>query len=451
VAGQRVVGSEGDRMRDFLKIYVPVVLLIMAGFGLAYHYVDPAPPRTVRIAAGPEQGAYMESARRYREILARDGIRLEILTTSGSIQNLQLLQSAGSGVDVAFVQGGTAQEDTPGLLSLASVFFEPLWVFVRRDAASGYLADLKGRRLAVGVEGSGTRALALQLLAASGMAKEAILLPIAGDDAVQGLLTGKVDAAFFVIGRPLPQLGPLLRAKGILLMSFAQADALAQRFRFLSKVVLPEGGLDLAANIPARDVVLVAPAATLVARDTLHPAIIDRVIQAANEVHGRRQLFGDPDQFPSSRFVDIPMSPDAVRDLKSGPNFLRRNLPFWAASLTERFLVLLVPLVTLSIPLLRFAPAIYRWQVRRRIMRRYRRLQQIEKQAFKTKSAAERDRSLEQLQALEDEVGELKIPAGYADGLYLLRTHIRFARQILEAGRGTEHLESLHLGRKPGD
>ncbi|HWT79911.1 MAG TPA: C4-dicarboxylate ABC transporter substrate-binding protein, partial [Candidatus Methylomirabilis sp.] len=241
------------------------------------------------------------------------------------------------------------------------------------------------------------------------------------------------------------------RTKGIQLMNLAQADALAQRYQFLSKVVLPEGRLDLAANIPARDVVLVAPAAALVAKDTLHPAIIDRFIRAANEVHGRGQLFGTPDEFPSSRFVDIPMSSDAARDLRSGPTFLRRHLPFWAASLTERFLVMLVPLLTLLFPLMRFGPSIFRWQVRRRIMRRYRKLRQIEAQIVKAESAADRDRALGQLRDLEDEVEELNIPMGHSDGLYLLRTHIRFIRQIIETGRGAEYLESVKRQRNPGN
>lgn len=421
-------------MRDFLKIYVPAALLIIAGFGLAWRFVNPAPPRTVRMAAGPEQGAYIESARRYREILARDGITLEVQVTSGSIQNLQLLRSAAGGVDVAFVQGGTGSEDTSGLTSLASVFFEPLWVFVRGEAPAQYLTDLKGRRLAVGVEGSGTRALALQLLAASGLADNVTLRPVGGDEAVQALLAGAVDAAFFVTARPLPQLESLLHARDIRLMSFAQADALAQRFSFLSKVVLPEGRLDLRANIPSKDVVLLAPAAALVARDNLHPAIIDQIIQAAGEVHGKTQLFSDPGQFPSMRFLDIPVSPDAVRYLKSGPTFLRRHLPFWAATMAERFLVLLIPAVTLLVPLLRFAPPAYRWQVRRRIIRRYRKLQHIEAQAFEARSAADRARALEQLQALEEEVESLSIPPAYADGLYMLRTHIRFIRRSIETG-----------------
>ncbi|HTU01598.1 MAG TPA: TAXI family TRAP transporter solute-binding subunit [Candidatus Sulfotelmatobacter sp.] len=421
-------------MRDYLKIYVPAALLIIAGFALAWRFVNPAPPRTIRMAGGPEQGAYIESARRYSEILARDGITLEVQVTSGSLQNLQLLRAGDGGVDVAFVQGGTVSGDTSGLMSLASVFFEPLWVFVRGETPFDHLAHLKGRRLAVGVEGSGTRALALQLLAAAGLANDVTLRPLGGDEAVQALLAGTVDAAFFVTARPLPQLEPLLHAKGIRLMSFAQADALAQRFRFLSKVVLPEGRLDLAANIPSKDVVLVAPAAALVARKGLHPAIIDQIIQAATEVNGRAQLFSEPGQFPSVRFLDIPVSPDAARYLKSGPTFLRRHLPFWAAAMVERFLVLLIPIVTLLFPLLRFGPPAYRWQVRRRITRRYRKLRQIDALALESKSAADRARALEQLQALEEEVESLKIPPAYADSLYLLWTHIRFIRRSIEDG-----------------
>jgi len=104
--GQRPSGLAGYSVRDFLKIYVPAALLIIVGFGLAWRFVNPAPPRTVRMAAGAEGGAYLESAKRYREILARDGITLEIQVTSGSVQNLQLLRMGDRGVDVAFVQGG---------------------------------------------------------------------------------------------------------------------------------------------------------------------------------------------------------------------------------------------------------------------------------------------------------------------------------------------------------
>jgi TRAP transporter TAXI family solute receptor len=426
----------GGVMRDFLKFYAPVAILIMAGFAVATRYVNPAPPRHVRIASGAPQGAYAESAKRYREILARDGITLDVLPTSGSLENLKLLMAPTGGVDVAFVQGGTTAPDTPGLASVGSVFLEPLWVFVRRSVPARYLGDLAGKRLALGVEGSGTRALALQLLQASGVPDGPNLLSMGGDEAVQALLTGAVDAAFFVTARPQPQLDPLLRAKTVRLMSVAQADASSQRFPFLSKIVLHEGRLDLAANIPAADVTLLAPAAALVAREDLHPAIIDRLIHAAIEVHGKGQLFTEPGQFPSSRFVDVPMSDDAERYLRSGPSFFRRHLPFWAATMVERFMVLLIPLVTIMLPLLRFAPPLYNWQVRRRIYRWYGALRDIERRALLATTAADRADMLKQLEQVGRDVGKIHVPLGYAESHYHLRMHLQFVRHVIETGQG---------------
>ncbi len=423
-------------MRDFLKFYAPIAILIVAGFAVTSRFVNPAPPRHVRLASGSPQGAYAASAQRYRDILARDGITLDVLNTSGSLDNLSLLQAPAGGVDVAFVQGGTGAPDTPGLVSLGSVFFEPLWVFVRGSVPARYLRDLAGRRLALGVEGSGTRALALQVLRASGVPDGSNLLSMGGDEAVEALLHGAVDAAFFVTARPQPQLDPLLRAKTVRLMSLAQADAFSQQFRFLSKIILPEGRLDLSANIPAEDVTLLAPAAALVGREGLHPAIIDRLIQAAVEVHGGGQLFSAPGQFPSPRFVDIPMSSDAERYLRSGPTFFRRHLPFWAATMVERFLVMLIPIATLMLPLLRFAPPVYNWQVRRRIYRWYGALRDIEQRALTANTDAERADMLAQLERVERDVGKIHVPLGYAESHYHLRTHIHFVRWVIETGSG---------------
>jgi uncharacterized protein len=425
-------------MRDFLKVYLPIAILIIAGFVVASRFVNPAPPRYVRIASGSAQGAYAESAKQYRHILARDGITLEVVTTSGSLENLKLLLAPTGGVEVAFLQGGTSAPETPGLLSLGSVFFEPLWVFVRKPVPGRYLGDLAGRRLAVGVEGSGTRALALQLLQATGVPDGPNLVTVGGDEAVQALLRGTVDAAFFVTARPQPQLDPLLRSKRVRLMSVPQADAFVQRFRFLSKVVLSEGGLDLSAKIPTKDVTLLAPAASLVVRGDLHPAIIDRIIEAATEVHGAGHLFADPGRFPSPRFVDIPLSPDAERYLRSGPSFFRRHLPFWAATFVERFMVLLIPAVTLMFPLLRFAPPVYGWQVRRRIYRWYGRLRDLEQQALAATTDAERVDILRQLKRVEDDVGDIHVPLGYAESHYHLRTHIQFMRHAIARDEGGE-------------
>ena len=424
-------------MCDLLKVYVPIAALILGGFAVAYHFVDPAPPRHIRIATGAPTGFYAESAARYRDILARDGITLEVVGTSGSMENLKLLQAASGGVDVAFVQGGTTPPDTQGLASLASVFLEPLWVFVRAELPVTRLGDLKGRRAAVGPPGSGTRVLALELLGASGVgAGDARLLEIGGDEAVRGLLAGQLDAAFFVTARPMPALEPLLRTKRVRLMHSTQAEGAARRFSFLSPTMLHQGVLDLAANIPPRDVTLLAPAAAIVAKTGLHPAIVDRLLGAAVEVHAPGQLWGTPGMFPSSRFLDISISGDAERYLKSGPTFLQRHLPFWVAVLIERFLVLLVPLITLLLPLGRIAPPLYTWGVRRKIYRWYKDLRRVEEQAISGVSVADRSRLLAELAALEREIGRLEVPLSYSESHYNLRLHAGFVRQLLEsAGR----------------
>jgi TRAP transporter TAXI family solute receptor len=419
-------------MRDVLKVYAPIGGLILAGFAVAYHFVDPAPPRHIRIAAGAPTGFYAESATRYREILARDGIRLEVVGTSGSMENLKLLQATSGGVDVGFVQGGTVPPDTQGLASLASVFLEPLWVFVRAGLPVNRLAQLKGRRVAVGPPRSGTRVLALQLLEASGA--RGTFLEIGGDEAVQGLLAGTLDAAFFVTAKPVPALEPLLRAKGIRLMSFDQAEASARRFQFLSPTRLHQGVLDLAANIPPRDVTLLAPAGAIVAKASLHPAIVDRLLDAAIEVHAPGQLWGTPGTFPSPRFLDISISEEAAHHLKAGPTFLRRHLPFWVAILVERFLVMLVPLITLLLPLGRIAPPLYKWRVRRKIYRWYKDLRRVEGQAISGVSVADRSRLLAELAALEREIGRLVVPLSHSESHYNLRLHVNFVRRLLEGG-----------------
>jgi TRAP transporter TAXI family solute receptor len=428
-------GEAAASVRDFLKIYVPLTLLVLAGFALAYHYVDPAPPKKIRMAAGVEEGAYTASARAYAETLAKDGLTLEVVTTSGSIDNLRLLSSERRGVDVAFVQGGTVPPDAKDLVALGSVFLEPLWVFVRADRRVQRLTDLKGRRVAVGVEGSGTRVLALQFLQASGVADPALLLALGTRDAVQALLSGSVDAAFFVTARPLPMLEALLRAPTVRLFSIPRADAFAKHFRFLSKITLPEGALDLAGNLPPRDVTLLAPAAALVAREDLHPALIDELLAAATDLHGPGQLFGEPGEFPSTKYLDLPLSPDAARYHKSGMRFLRRYLPFWAATLARRSLILLIPIVTLLIPVLRFAPQVYRWGIRRRVYRWYKDLRVIEDEADRAASPGDRARVLARLDAVERKIARLRLPAAHTESLYHLKNHIHLVRRLIRGER----------------
>ncbi len=420
-------------MREALKIYIPAALLAIAGFFVAYQFVQPLPPHMVRMAAGPADGAYAEYARQYRDILADEGVTLEIVPTKGSVENLALLQAPTGGVDVAFLQGGIAdRKKVRHLRSLASVFFEPVWLFARKDLRIMRLTGLAGRRVAIGAEGSGTRAIALQLLDANGVgADTSQTLPLGGAEAADALLAGRIDAAFFVMARPSEAMDRLLRTPNVALVGFARAASYTRRFHFLEAVDLPEGVLDLAKDIPPRTVTLLAPAAALVARQDLHPAIVDLLLDAATSVHRAPGLFSGPDQFPSSRYLDLKLSGEARRYLKSGPTLLRRYLPFGWANLANRLAIMLVPLVTLMIPLFRFAPPLYRWRVRGKLLRRYRELRALEA-ALRAAGAGDAARAelVAKLDRMQESVGALAVPLGYTDSLYHLRLHIDFVRAL---------------------
>jgi TRAP transporter TAXI family solute receptor len=424
--------------RDVLRIAIPAILLLAVAAVVAWHFTEPLPPRAIRLAAGAPDGAYAETAARYREILARDGVRLDIVTTAGSMDNIRLLRAPRGGVDVGFVQAGTGAEAMAGgadLRSLASVFMEPLWVFVRAGVGADRLSELRGRRIAVGAEGSGTRVLAMALLAASAVTDVGGLLPIGGQAAVEALLAGTVDAAFFVTARPSPALDALLQSPAVKLVSLRQAEAYTRRYPFLSRVTLPEGALDLSAPIPAERVEMLAPAATLVVRDGLHPAIVDLLMGAAIEVHRPGRLFEHPGQFPSLNYVDFPLSDEARRFFRSGPSFLRRHLPFWPAIAVERAVILGLPLLTLLIPLVRLAPDVYDWQVRRRIYCWYQDLRELEARAAAATSPAEQAQIRDAVRTLDARVRAVKVPLGYARELFDLREHVEFTARLLGPDR----------------
>lgn len=437
-------------MSDFLKVYGPILALIAVGFVVAYQFVDPAPPRDLTLATGSPEGAYHAYGERYQEILARDGITVTLVNSAGTVENLARLDTPADdpdAVELAFVQSGIGDPaSSPKLVALASLYYEPLWVFVRSGGPVARLTALAGRHIAVGAAGSGTRHVALELLAANGIAAGdahgTALSDLGGGAAAEALAAGELDAAVFVTAKYSPLLSDLLARPGIRLMSFERAAAYERRYRHLAGVTLPEGAMDLTANLPGEDHELLSPLATLVARDDIHPALIDLVLRAASEIHGGPGLFEEPGQFPSPRNVDFPLSEEAERYFQSGLPFLRRVLPFWAATLVERLWVLLLPALTLLIPLLRIAPPTYRWQVRRRIIRWYRDLRRLEAElqaAAEAGDQAGQGETLAALERLQMETGHLAVPLAYADDLYNLRLHIEFVRRRYGAntkGRG---------------
>ncbi len=421
-------------LRDALIVGVPVVALIVAGFWYAAQFIKPAPPDRLVIATGGEGGAYQRFAAAYKPLIERYGIKFVEVPTAGAVDNLALLRDTTKELDVAFMQGGIgAGEDNQGLVSLGSIYYEPLWVFYSGSEVIDNLAQLKGKRIAIGAEGSGTRKLGLELLEASGAAGAPTrLLPLGGFEAVEALKQGKADAIFLVGSVNVGAVWISFFTPSFRLMSFAHADAYVRRWPFLSKLVLPRGAIDLVRDIPARDVTLVAPIASLVAREDIHPALIDILLQTATEVHGPPGLFQRAGEFPNSRQVDFPLSPDAERFYESGRRFLQRYLPFWAATLVDRMLVLLIPLFALVIPLSRILPSLYNWQVRSRIYRWYGQLKFLE-EAWRTDPASRpREDWLKEIDELETRVNRIRTPLAFANQFYILREHIGLVRRNMQ-------------------
>ena len=424
-------------LRDLFATAWWIFLIVGIGFVVAYQFVQPAPPKRIVITTGGESGAYYQFAQRYAAILARDGITLEVKASAGSLENLDRLKADQA--QVGFVQGGVVPpkedpdaEDDSGLLSLGSLFYEPVWVFYRGERDLSRLTELRGKRIAIGQEGSGVRQLAQQLLAANEIEAGEQLVPLSGLSAAEELQQGRIDAAFIIASESAPVVQVLLRSPGIRLMSFAQSGAYQRRFPFLTKLTFPQGVADLVRDFPPNDIKVLAPTANLIVRHDLHPALQSLLLQAASEVHGKSGFFQDAGEFPSYKDQMLPLSPDAARYFKSGPSFLQRYLPFWLAVLVDRLIVLLLPVVALLIPLLKVAPAIYTWRVRSKVFRCYGELKFLEDDLKNHFDRARLAEYRSRLDALEDEAVQLHVPLGFTDLVYTLREHVNLVRGILD-------------------
>lgn len=423
-------------LRDLFATAWWIFLIVGIGFVVAYQFVEPAPPRHIVITTGSESGAYYQFAQRYATILARHGITLEVKASAGSLDNLARLKEDVA--QVGFVQGGVIEppddpenEEDNGLSSLGSVFYEPVWVFYRGDRKLERLTELRGKRIAIGQEGSGVRQLAQQLLKANEIAVGSNLVALSGLKAAEELQQGRIDAAFIIASEKAPVVQVLLRSPGVKLMSFSQSSAYQRRFPFLTKLTFPHGVADLVRDFPPEDIRLLAPTANLIIRDDLHPALQTLLLQAASEVHGKTGFFQDAGEFPAYKDQMLPLSPEAARYFKSGPPFLQRYLPFWLAVLADRLIVLLVPLFALMIPLLKIAPAVYTWRVRSKVFRCYGELKFLEDDLKNHFDPEKLGDYRARLDALDDEAAQLHVPLGFTDLVYTLREHVNLVRSIL--------------------
>jgi len=427
-------------LRDFLVAAGPAAIAVAATCLLAYWLVDPSPPPRLTMSTGQENSAYETFGKKYADALAKFGIHVTLKRSLGSQENLLRLNDPESGVDVAFVQSGSTEHEAAerkGLVSLGSLFTEPVWLFFRDTRRITSLTQLKGLKINVGPEGTGVPELFRKLLSVNGVEpKDLKLGALENTPATVALLNGRIDGLVFSSAPDAPLIQMLLQTPGIRLFDFTQAEAYTRRFPFLSHVVLPRGIVDLGRDLPPRDYQLIAPTATLVARADLHPALVDLLVQSASDIHGDAGWFHRKDEFPTARFTEIPVSPAAQKFYKNGPPLLQRYLPFWLANFFERMWVVVVALGALVLPLSRIIPPIYVWKVRSRVYRWYGQLRAVEQAMEDAPREAPESiyaTQLRRLNEIEERVNRISIPLSFADELYGLRSHINFVRRRVQS------------------
>ncbi len=435
-------------IRDLVLTAGPFVLIALALLVAAYFVLDPTPPKHVVLATGPEASAYARFGERYAEELKRHGIQVELRATTGSFQNRQLLRDPKERVDLAFVQGGSgdsqrASEEQKAnmvqLVSLGTLFYEPVWIFYRaerakplnRQGALTAIPQMRGWKVNVGGRGSGTPGLMSKLLFANAMERDEIKRSTLDEtSAVVALLDGQLDAAVLVSAPESNMVQMLLQTPGIKVYEYAQAEAYARRYPFLSPVVLPRGVVDVARDVPPEDVTLIATTTSLLAREDIHPALVQLFVQAASRIHSGPGWIARAGTFPNPNQTEFEVAKDAARYYRNGPPLLQRYLPFWLANLIDRMWVALFSIVAVLIPLSRLVPPLYQFRVRSRIFRWYRNLRQIESDhEHSEKNPLE---LLGVLDRLESRVAGIAVPLSYADELYALREHIALVRARLQ-------------------
>jgi TRAP-type uncharacterized transport system substrate-binding protein len=448
----RVIRVALVSVRDLVLTAGPFILIAVALLTAAYAVLDPTPPKRVVLATGPELSAYAKWGELYAAELRRFGIEVELRATMGSLQNRRLLRDAKEKVDLAFVQGGSSdsmqaaadrkKEDMEELVSLGTMAYDPVWIFYRAESAKklgkearvSSLPQLRGWHVNVGVRGSGSPGIASRIFAANSVERDELKRSNLDEtSAVVALLDGGLDAAVLVSPPESQMVQMLLQTPGIRLYEYAQAESYARRYPFLSPVTLPRGVVDIARDVPNEDITLIATTSSLLAREHIHPALVQLFVQAASRIHSGPGWIARAGTFPNSAQSEFPLAKDAARYYQSGPPLLQRYLPFWLANLVDRMWVALFSIIAVLIPLSRLVPPLYEFRIRSRIFRWYRNLRQIESDSSVGQKSP--DELLGALDKLESRVAGIAVPLSYNDELYALRTHIDLVRERLNKAR----------------
>jgi TRAP-type uncharacterized transport system substrate-binding protein len=433
--------------REWWRTMLPFALLIAVGVAAVWPIIQPAPPRRVVIATGPEGSSYNDFAAEYAKYFADNGVKLQTRKTNGSRENYLLLADPKSGVDAALVQGGTAlpRDQTQNLSAICDVSFEPLFILYRKEAFGSqpltHLEQVAGKRVAVGKQEGGTYWLATPMLALHGIGtpedKQTKILNVSGAASIKMLLANEIDVGFYSVSADTGYIHDALSTPGIDAASLKLIPTYASKFEFVTTATLHEGSIDLRNHIPAHDVEMIAPTTAIVVRSNAHKAVTELLVRAAQKVHSKRDPLAPRGAFPTLDYTELPVSSDARYFFTTRPGFLQRTLPFWLASLIDRLLILLVPLLVVLIPMSRFAPRLYQWRMRARVYRWYKRLRALDARVQTARTPAEQETDRAEADALEAEIcRSTRIPLGYMESFYNLRVHLGYLRNRLKEASG---------------
>ncbi|MBC7661381.1 MAG: ABC transporter substrate-binding protein [Chitinophagaceae bacterium] len=429
----------GRTLKDMMWAILPFMLVLGLVIYVAIQYVDPPTPTHIIMATGDPEGAYQEFAKRYQDILKKDGVELEIRPSAGANDNLKQLMDPDSDVDVGFVQDGLGTPaEADYLESLGSLYYEPLWLVYRGKNEITRFSELLGKRLAIGQAGDGLSNIARRVLKESGVLEtNTTFVRLGWDEALAALKRGEIDAAFFMTPPEDDFIETVLADPENKLMNTDQAEAISRQIPYLHHVVLPHGVIDLKRNIPSQDIHLLAPTNVLLTQDSLNPALKYLLLKAAAEVHSEPGILERKGEFPIDKDFVFPLSSEAASFYKSGVPFWQKHMPFWLATVADRFLLIIIPSLAVFFPLMRLVPRVYHWRIRARIYKSYGELKYLETQTRISSQAGQRLERILELDRIEDRVNQLKVPLEYTDHIYSLRGHIEFVRERLrrEAGQ----------------
>jgi TRAP transporter TAXI family solute receptor len=404
-----------------------------------------SPPSKIVLATGQPGGVYDTFGHEYQKRLGAQGLKVELVNTAGSVDNFRRIIEGK--VDIAFAQSGTYQtvnDPQHKVSGLAAIYYEPLWIFTKRDIRMEDKMAYRPESVAVGPKGSGTEAIAKAIIAEQGYDITApAIVNLSSADARRQLIEGKLDVAFFVTSYRDGGILELLREKNLRLTSFRREVAYTRKFRGLTPVKVPEGLLDLKDNIPSENITLLSPSALLVARDTINPRLVELVLKVAQAVHGPGDLLDPPLKFPTLEGVDVPINEAAETYLTSGESFLSRNLPYRALRWVLLLKLLLLPLLAVWLPLLRVAPLIASWRKGRWLKRYYARLRDVEGRLATAQRPNELREGINELEALRGEVQGLsrKLPLQQQQDIYHWRLHVQLI--LSEALERLDRMETV--------